>query len=64
MDKQDTRPLWAATGSGEVFRERARYNPNEEEDVWIEYENVRTNEIYTCRLEAFASRFRSLPNGR
>ena len=63
-DTVDPRPLWAATNSHEVFREIARYCPSEEPDVWIQYENLRTGEIYTCRLEAFLSRFRSLPNGR
>jgi hypothetical protein len=64
VETRDEPALWAAVGSHEVFRERARYNPNEEPDLWIEYENVATDQIYTCRLEAFLARFRSIPNGR
>ena len=45
-----------------VFKEIARYNPNEENDTWIKYENVQTKQEYTCRLEAFLSRFSQLPN--
>jgi len=60
MDKPN---LWQHTGSSTVFRELARYNPNEEQDLWIEYENITTKQIYTCRLEAFLARFRSMPNG-
>ena len=59
----DNRTLWQHTGSPTVFRELARYNPNEEDDLWIEYENVDTKQIYTCRLEAFLARFRSMPDG-
>jgi hypothetical protein len=45
-----------------VFKEIARYNPNEEPDTWIKYENVKTKQEYTCRLEAFLSRFSPLLN--
>lgn len=35
----------------------AIYCPNEEPDRWVRYENILTEQEYTCRLEAFESRF-------
>ena len=35
----------------------AIWNPNEEPDAWIRYRNSRTQQEYTCRLEAFLSRY-------
>ena len=29
----------------------------EEDDAWVAYSNVQTNQEYTCRLEAFRHRF-------
>lgn len=40
------------------------WNPNEENDPWVKYENIQTEEVYTCRLEAFQSRFTLLPTNR
>ena len=59
-EDMDSRPRWQGA-NGHIFRERARYNPNEEDDLWIEYENELTKQIYTCRLEAFLARFGRLP---
>jgi hypothetical protein len=42
------------------FRVIARYN-TEDNDPWIEYENYKTKERYTCRLEAFEARFTRSP---
>lgn len=28
-----------------------------EDEDWVKYQNIRTNEIFTCRLEAFENRF-------
>jgi len=39
----------------------ATYNPNEEPDTWIKYRNKTTLQEYTCRLEAFLSRFHAKP---
>ena len=35
----------------------AVYAPNEEPDAWIRYRNSTTQQEYTCRLEAFLSRY-------
>jgi hypothetical protein len=32
----------------------------QEDDAWIEYENVQTKNRYNCRLEAFRHRFTPL----
>jgi hypothetical protein len=37
------------------------WNPNEESDPWAEYASVATGQVYTCRMEAFRSRFNPLP---
>ena len=31
-------------------------------DPWVTYINIKTNESYSCRQEAFLSRFSPLPN--
>jgi len=51
--------LWRTTDK--EFRVIARYCPNEDTDTWIEYENYKTKERYTCRLEAFLARFTRSP---
>jgi len=35
----------------------AVYAPDEETDAWIKYRNAGTLQEYTCRLEAFLSRY-------
>ena len=50
---------YAAT-DGTVFDVIAIYNPNEEDDTWIKYQNSQTKQEYTCRFEAFQSRFHPL----
>jgi hypothetical protein len=36
--------------------------PGERQDEdWVRYQNIRTNDIFTCRLEAFESRFQKAP---
>ena len=42
---------------GTKFVVSAIYNPNEEDDAWVAYYNDTTKQEYTCRLEAFLSRF-------
>ena len=36
--------------------------PNEEPDAWAEYINSDTGQVYTCRMEAFRTRFNPLPD--
>lgn len=45
---------------GNKFEVIALFNPNEDNDTWIEYKNTKTNQTYTCRFEAFESRFHPL----
>lgn len=42
---------------GKTFKVTAVYNPNEENDPWVKYYNESTMQEYTCRQEAFLSRF-------
>lgn len=49
---------------GKVFRVTAIFNPNEENDPWVEYSNTQTGQKFSCRQEAFLSRFVSLPQPR
>ena len=46
---------------GNKFEVLALYNPNEDNDTWVEYQNTQTNQKYSCRFEAFESRFHPLP---
>jgi hypothetical protein len=55
-------PLYYEDVSGNEFVVLAVYNPNEEPDPWVRYENIQTEQEYTCRLEAFQSRFRLITN--
>jgi hypothetical protein len=45
--------------SGELLTVQAVWNPNEEQDPWVNYTDQDGLE-YSCRVEAFVSRFRSL----
>jgi hypothetical protein len=51
---------WVGTDSREEFTILAIWNPNEEQDPWVRYRRQDDTE-YTCRLEAFQTRFRRLP---
>jgi hypothetical protein len=53
-NKENTR--WT-DGKGTIFLLKAIYSPNEEQDPWAEYINIKTTQSYTCRLEAFEHRF-------
>lgn len=50
------------TPDGHKFTLLAAYNPNEEDDTWVEYQNNVTGQTYTCRMEAFVNRFHPLPD--
>ena len=47
---------------GRTFKCTSLYAPNEEGDTWVEYHNESTGQEYTCRLEAFLSRFTPIQN--
>ena len=49
-------------GDRTEFKVIATYSPNEDNDTWIEYVNVKTNQTYNCRLEAFLHRFHPIIN--
>jgi len=51
-----TGQVYRGTNS-EEFEVVALYTPNEEPDTWITYVSRRTQVEYSCRLEAFVSRF-------
>jgi hypothetical protein len=51
---------WVGSNSREEFTILAIWNPNEESDPWVRYQRQDDTE-YTCRLEAFQTRFRRLP---
>jgi hypothetical protein len=38
------------------------YTPFEHEDKWARYRDILNDQTYNCRLEAFLTRFRSLPD--
>jgi hypothetical protein len=52
---------WACSNNRDAFTVLAVWNPNEENDPWIKYCNQDDSE-FTCRLEAFLSRFLPLVN--
>ena len=52
---------WAST-NGQEFEVLAIWSPNEEPDSWVRYRDILENREYTCRLEAFESRFRPCPD--
>ncbi len=54
--KQDLIENWTSS-EGQRFRLLAVYSPNEDNDRWVEYVNVRTGQQYNCRMEAFLGRF-------
>lgn len=39
------------------FKVLTVYVPNEDNDTWVEYEQESTKQRYSCRMEAFYSRF-------
>lgn len=41
----------------QAFRVLAVYTPNEDNDTWVEYMQESTQQRYTCRMEAFYTRF-------
>jgi len=66
-DRQRAQPpigsKWAGTDTRLEFTVLAIWNPNEEQDPWVRYVDQADTE-YTCRLEAFLTRFTQRPNER
>ncbi len=52
---------WSDSRSQE-FELLAIWNPNEDADPWVRYRSISEDREYTCRLEAFESRFRPCPD--
>lgn len=52
---------WATT-NGHEFELLSVYTPFEEPDEWARYRDILNDQIYTCRLEAFLTRFRPQPD--
>lgn len=52
------------SAEGKVFKIKAVFNKNDENDPWVEYFNIETLQEYSCRQEAFLSRFSLLPESR
>ena len=53
---------WVGTDSKQEFEVLSVWCPNEEPDSWVRYRNILEDREYTCRLEAFTSRFRPIPD--
>jgi hypothetical protein len=49
------------SADGKRFEVITVWSPNEENDPWVRYFNRATGDDYTCRLEAFLSRFTETP---
>ena len=46
---------------GMIFEVLNTYNPNEENDPWVTFQNYETKQEYTCRKEAFLARYTKTP---
>lgn len=44
-----------------VFELMQTYCPNEENDPWVKFRNVKTKQEFTCRKEAFLARYTPTP---
>jgi hypothetical protein len=45
------------SADGKLFEVLAIWCPDEDNDRWVKYQNIETGQEYSCRLEAFESRF-------
>jgi hypothetical protein len=50
------------SADGKRFEVLSVWSPNEEPDTMVRYINRATGDDYTCRLEAFLSRFTETPD--
>lgn len=48
--------------NGQEFEVLAVWSPNAEPDPWVRYRDILEDREYTCRLQAFESRFRPIPD--
>ena len=48
--------IYTSTDNKE-FEKLAEYAVNDSTDIWVEYRNCQTKEIYTCKKAAFEQRF-------
>ena len=55
-----TNERYVGSDYSQTFRVLAVYSPNEDNDTWVEYLQESTQQRYTCRLEAFFTRFTRL----
>ena len=53
--------FWSASNHLE-FELLSVYTPADDVDEWARYRDILNDQIYTCRLEAFVSRFRAQPD--
>ena len=51
-----------ATAQGHEFELLSVYTPFEHTDEWARYRDILNDTVYTCRLEAFLTRFRPQPD--
>ena len=52
--------FWSV-GDGQLFECLAEWTMDDEPDVWVKYRNTLTGREYSCRKEAFLSRFTRQP---
>jgi len=62
MTRPRTMNKYWTGNNGQEFEVLAVWNPNEEPDLWARYRNILEDREHTCRLEAFTSRFRPIPD--
>lgn len=51
-----------SSSNGVVFQINRVYTKEDDNDPWVEYQNVETLQEFSCRQEAFLSRFTPLPD--
>jgi hypothetical protein len=56
-----TSKYWSGA-NGIEFELLAIWCPDEEPDVWARYRDIAKDQEYTCRFEAFQTRFRPQPD--
>lgn len=49
---------------GKIFKIKGVYTKDDESDPWVDYVNNKTGQEYSCRQEAFLSRFSILPESK
>jgi hypothetical protein len=62
MTRPRTMNKYWTGNNGQEFEVLVVWNPNEEPDPWVRYRNILEDREHTCRLEAFTSRFRPIPD--